>query len=114
VRRRAVFLRRGNWGTSQALKATNMINKAAMAVLLGGLTIATVSGALAQSTAPVAPPAQSGAAMPGMPMGGQGGMMGSQGGMQGMNDPMTQQMSAMMGQMTKMMENCNKMMEAKL
>jgi hypothetical protein len=70
-----------------------MINKTATAMLLGGLTIATVSGALAQSTVPVVPPAQSGAAMPGMPMGGQGGMM---------------------GRMTKMMENCNKMMEAKL
>jgi len=83
-----------------------MINKTAMAMLLGGLTIATVSGALAQSTAPVAPPAQSGAAMPGMPMGGQGGMQGMN-----MNEPMMQRMDAMMQQMTKMMEKCNKMME---
>ena len=90
-----------------------MINKTITAMLLGGLATATVSGALAQSTAPVAPPTQSGAAMPGMPMGGQGGMMGGQGGMQGMNmdEPMMQRMDAMMQQMTKMMEKCDKMME---
>jgi len=90
-----------------------VINKTATAMLLGGLAIATVSGALAQSTAPAAPPAQSGAPMPNMPMSGQGGMMGGQGGMQGMNmnEPMMQRMDAMMQQMTKMMENCNKMME---
>lgn len=76
-----------------------MINKAALTMLIGGLAVASVSGAFAQSTAPAAPPAQGGMAM-------QPGMMGGQNGTQGMmmNQKMMQKMSTMM-------DNCNKMME---
>lgn len=77
-----------------------MINKTALAMLLGGLAVASASGAFAQSPAPAAPPAQDGKAMqPGMMMDGKGGMQGVM-----MNEEMTQKMS-------NMMDNCNKMME---
>ncbi len=77
-----------------------MISKTALTMLIGSLAVASASGAFAQSTAPVVPPAQDGKPMqPGMMMNGQGGMKGMM-----MNDQMMQQM-------TKMMENCNKMME---
>ena len=75
-----------------------MTNKAALAVLIGGLAVAGASGAFAQSPVPAAPPTQ-GAAIPGMPMNGQPNMQGMM-----MNEEMMQKMS-------KMMDNCNKMME---
>ncbi len=40
-----------------------MTNKAALAVLIGGLAVAGASGAFAQSTTPAAPPAQDGKPM---------------------------------------------------
>jgi hypothetical protein len=80
-----------------------MTNKAALAMLIGGLAVAGTSGAFAQSPTPTAPPAQDGKPMqPGMMMGGKDGMQSMK-----MDDHMMQQMA-------RMMENCNKMMESKL
>jgi len=80
-----------------------MTNKAALAMLIGGLAVAGASGAFAQSTTPAAPPAQDGKPMqPGM-------MMGDKEGTQSMKMD-----DHMMQQMAKMMENSNKMMEGRL
>ena len=85
------------------MKDTIMTTKAALTMLIGGLAVASVSGAFAQPAAPTAPPAQDGKPMqPGMMPGGQGGMQPMK-----MDDHMMQQMA-------RMMENCNKMMESKL
>lgn len=81
------------------MKDKIMTTKAALTMLIGGLAVASVSGAFAQPAAPTAPPVQDGKPMqPGMMPGGQGGM----------------QAMKMDDHMTKMMENCNKMMESKL
>ncbi len=68
---------------------TMMTTKAALTMLIGGLTIASVSGAFAQPAAPTAPPVEDSKPMqPGMMPGGQGGMPAMK-----MDDHMMQQMT---------------------